>query len=189
MKSGFGFLNWNPHWERICRRWNPFSDATKIWGANRVYYGGFENSQLCEHRLRESPPSGVVWWCYNRKWEIMVTFCFTNCQTRRQKRCILRSELRRSDLFSLRLSEGKSRCQLGPLANAKSIVPIIVCTFYWIIVTVYYGKYPSSDISDVLIFFFGFIFNSGTPPILASARAVRVQYQQRWVKLSKKIEH
>ena len=135
MKSGFGFLNWNPHWERICRRWNPFSDATRIWGANRVYYGGFENSQLCEHRLRESPPSGVVWWCHNRKWEIMVTFCFTNCQTRRQKRCILRSELRRSDLFSLRLSEGKSRCQLGPLANAKSIVPIIVCTFYWIIDT------------------------------------------------------
>ena len=24
MKSGFGFLNWNPPWERISRRWNPF---------------------------------------------------------------------------------------------------------------------------------------------------------------------
>ena len=26
MKSGFGFLNWNPPWGRISRRWNPFSD-------------------------------------------------------------------------------------------------------------------------------------------------------------------
>ena len=25
-KSGFGFLNWNPPWGRISRRWNPFSD-------------------------------------------------------------------------------------------------------------------------------------------------------------------
>ena len=26
MKSGFGFLNWNPPWGQISRRWNPFSD-------------------------------------------------------------------------------------------------------------------------------------------------------------------
>ena len=26
MKSTFGFLNWNPPWGRISRRWNPFSD-------------------------------------------------------------------------------------------------------------------------------------------------------------------
>ena len=30
-KSGFGFLNWNPPWERISRRWNPFSDFAFDW--------------------------------------------------------------------------------------------------------------------------------------------------------------
>ena len=31
MKSGFGFLNWNPPWGRISRRWNPFSDFAFDW--------------------------------------------------------------------------------------------------------------------------------------------------------------
>ena len=28
MKSEFGFLNWNPPWGRISRRWNQFSDSS-----------------------------------------------------------------------------------------------------------------------------------------------------------------
>ena len=30
-KYGFGFLNWNPPWGRISRRWNPFSDFAFDW--------------------------------------------------------------------------------------------------------------------------------------------------------------
>ena len=30
-KSRFGFLNWNPPWGRISRRWNPFSDFAFDW--------------------------------------------------------------------------------------------------------------------------------------------------------------
>ena len=51
MKSGFGFLNWNPPWGRISRRWNPFSDHL-----NRVRLQHLNPDFLIERNLNVTLP-------------------------------------------------------------------------------------------------------------------------------------
>ena len=55
MKCGFGFLNWNPLWERISRRWNPFSVIFGIRVRFQNPKSGFPN------RTFPSPHRSRIW--------------------------------------------------------------------------------------------------------------------------------
>ena len=59
MKSGFGFLNWNPSWGRISRRWNPFSDFAFDCKIRNPDFPIERNPSIHSYNTRSSPSNNL----------------------------------------------------------------------------------------------------------------------------------
>ena len=60
MKSGFGFLNWNPSWRRISRRRNPFSDFAFDRKIRNPDFPIERNPTIHSYNTRSSPSIACV---------------------------------------------------------------------------------------------------------------------------------